>query len=77
MLIVGLQAGVARTSNEVDGTILGYCVNLRYKTRCKQFFRFHLWLGESSLWLLSAFCPKILGGNRELQMLFCHSMIAG
>ena len=40
MFIVGLQAGVARTSNEVDGTILGYCVNLRNKTRCKQFLDF-------------------------------------
>ena len=40
MLIVGLHAGVARTSNEVDGTTLGYCVNLKQITRYKQFLDF-------------------------------------
>ena len=37
----------------------------------------YCWLGESLLWLLWAFCLKILGGGGDLRMLFCHSMTAG
>ena len=32
---------------------------------------------ELTKWLLSAFCPTILGGGRNLRMLFYHSITAG
>ena len=34
-------------------------------------------LVESPLWLLLAFCSKLLGGSVDLRMVLCHSMNVG